>query len=110
DHIEFTRSNSASRLPPGTPFKCYTKDIVKGGQNLAPVVIFKNPTKAPGIYTIEPRRGDDFDSVKRGLFAAHGGLVLGTNDERHCVTSRQGFAMGVPNERPGDSIRVTTWS
>src|SRR4029077_5980399 len=54
DQIEFARFNSASRLPPGTPFKCDTKDIVKGGQNLAPVVVFKNPTKAPGIYTIEP--------------------------------------------------------
>ena len=52
DHIEVARHNSSPGLPPGAPFKCQTKEIVKGCQNLALIVIPKHPAKTPGMDAI----------------------------------------------------------
>jgi hypothetical protein len=80
DHVEFTPLDSRSRLPPGLPFKCQTKDIVESCQDLAAIIIPKDPTKTPGVDSIEPKQANDLDGMKWTLLAAHSFLVTTTNN------------------------------
>src|SRR5437762_261990 len=74
-HIEVARHNSRPHAPPGAPFKRQTKDVVEGRQNLAAVIILKDPTYTPGIDAIEPQETNGLDGMKGGLLAAQGRLV-----------------------------------